>query len=386
MIATNQLNWAHFIAGQSGSVSLSMGPPGSAKTAMHEALARAKGRRFQALRLNELIPEDIGGFPIRSTLEFGGKSYEVMRRLPDERLMRCLLEPTVLMIDELTTTGGSMQAAALQLMNEGVGKYLALLAGDASLYDRDRTWIFAAANPVELAASGVNLTKPMVNRLWIGKWHTDFDAWHEGMENGGDFPAPNVPVLPDNWTDFVPHWTQLVSRFCRKQPQLREVMPEESSEGEQPYPTIRSWYNLARALAAGDSVNANPSTMNDLAQGFVGEGTALQFMEWLSQQDIPDPESILANPSSLVLPRRGDQPLAILGAIATAVKRNRTEDRWESFVDVLEVAYDTHPEYAISYLGIAQALKPTGYLPKKRASANYREMVKLAAEQGKVKA
>lgn len=377
------LNHAHFIVGQSGTVAASEGPPGSAKTASHEALAIATKRRFQSYRLDELIPEDIGGYPVRDELEFGGKKFPVMRRLPDERLLRCLLEPSVVLIDELTNVGGAMQAAALQLINDGIGKYLAQLAGDPSLYSKDRTWIFAAFNPIEQAASGNPLTPPLVNRMWIGKWQTDFETWHAGMERGLKFEAPSVPILPENWRDTLPHYGRVVSQFLRVRNELREAIPDDPMAMTKPYPTIRSWANVARALAAADSVSAGEEVIAEICTGLVGEGAGLELAQWMSQKDVPDPEVILANPAGLVLPRAASMPVVILGAVVNAVRTNKTPDRWERAIDVLEVAYPQAPEFAVSYLGVLLAQKPQGHLPKRRTSDVYKEMSGLVMEGAK---
>ncbi len=64
------------------------------------------------------------------------------------------LTPSVILFDELTNAGHAIQAAALQLMQDGI----------------PGCWMYAAANPPDLAAAGVDLTPPMVNRLCILQW------------------------------------------------------------------------------------------------------------------------------------------------------------------------------------------------------------------------
>lgn len=62
-----QINWAHWIAGQAGVIPLSLGIPGVAKTASHQALAQATGRTFHAYMLDQSLPEDLGGYKVMDT-------------------------------------------------------------------------------------------------------------------------------------------------------------------------------------------------------------------------------------------------------------------------------------------------------------------------------
>ena len=57
-----------------------------------------------------------------------------------------------------------------------------------------------------------------------------------------------------------------------------------------------------------------------LVEGAVGDGAALEFLAWLEHLDLPDPEAVLADPDSFVLPERSDRAFAVL----TAVRRSRS--------------------------------------------------------------
>jgi hypothetical protein len=43
---------------------------------------------------------------------------------------------------------------------------------------------------------------------------------------------------------------------------------------------------------------------------------------------LPDPEAVLADPESFVLPDRGDRAFAALSSVASAVASNPTAERW----------------------------------------------------------
>src|SRR5262245_32949922 len=155
-----QTNWAYWIAGQAGVIPVALGMPGVAKTESTRALANSTGRMFLPVMLDQILPEDLGGYPVVRQFEHNGQALDVVQRVHDEKFIRARLEPSVMLIDELTNVGHAQQAAALQLMAEGI----------------QCCWIFAAANPPEQAAAGVELTPPMVNRLCILNWEIDRDA------------------------------------------------------------------------------------------------------------------------------------------------------------------------------------------------------------------
>jgi MoxR-like ATPase len=115
-----QTNWAYWVAGQAGVIPIALGMPGVAKTESTRALAYAARRRFLPVMLDQVLPEDLGGYPVVKEIDHDGRRVEVMRRVLDEKFVMARLEPSVMLIDELTNTGHSTQAAALQLMAEGI--------------------------------------------------------------------------------------------------------------------------------------------------------------------------------------------------------------------------------------------------------------------------
>jgi hypothetical protein len=347
---TQQLNFAHWIAGQAGVIPLSLGIPGVAKTEMHRAMAKAAGRVFRALMLDQCLPEDLGGYPVVRQIGCNGSAVDVMAKVHDERFVRCRLEPSVLLIDELTNVGHSTQAAALQVMAEGI----------------EGCWIYAAANPIDKAAAGVDLTPPMVNRLCVLQWETDREAVLKGWRHGFVFPEPSIPILPDNWRDFCPKWGTLLAMFIERFPDLLEAFPHDLAKASEPWPSPRSWTNVGLLRAAGESIGASDETLAKMDVGCVGLGAASQWQHWLEEQGLPDPEWLLEHPSRLVLPRRGDMAIAIISSVFNRVRSVRTPDRWEAACDVLEHAYAQQAEVAMAALGSVWKLKPDGYSPRNR--------------------
>src|SRR5262245_60480797 len=152
MNQTSSVNRAFYIAGQAGVVPVGLAMPGVGKTAGVSALARAVGRYFASVMLDQCLPEDLGGFPIVQDLTAAdGGTFRAMAKIADERFIRCRMEPSILLVDELTNCPNTTQAAALELVCSGI----------------PGCWLFACANPIEQAAAGVDLTPPMVNRVCV---------------------------------------------------------------------------------------------------------------------------------------------------------------------------------------------------------------------------
>jgi hypothetical protein len=67
---------------------------------------------------------------------------------------------------------------------------------------------------------------------------------------------------------------------------------------------------------------------------------------WLTEMDLPDPEAVLADPGSFVLPERGDRAYAALAAVAAAVAALPTPERWVAGWQVLGAVAATAPDVA----------------------------------------
>jgi hypothetical protein len=357
---STQANWAPLIAGQAGVVPLSLGIPGVAKTAFFEALSQATQRRFIPYMLDQSLPEDLKGYPLVQDIEANGRTVRAMVHVLEEARLRAELEPSVVLLDELTCAGHSIQAAALQWVNN----------------PSPNTWMFAAANPPDKAAAGVDLTPPMVNRLCVIPWETPIEAIRQGWRNGLEFPAPEIPLVPSNWRDHLPKWGLLVDDFIQRFPDRMEAYPTDPAKASEPYPTPRSWTNVVKVLAAAESVSANKSVRRLLVHGCAGDGAGAEFMTFLDTQALPDPEDILSDPQTLTLPRRGDLAVAIVRSVLACVESDNSIPRWERCCDVFETTYQQNKEVAMAGYGKLWKLKPELHQPAQRNGA-FAEMDRL---------
>ena len=192
----------------------------------------------------------------------------------------------------------------------------------------------AAANPVEQAAGGWDLSHPLANRFLHIESGADPNAYVSGMLSG--FPEPEALTLPEAWRAHIPTERAKVAAFIKARPQLLLVVPGDAGKASRGWPSPRSWDALARALAAAKGVDAPEDVRLPLAGGAVGDAAAHEYLVWERELDLPDPETLLANPAKFELPRRGDKAFAILSSVAAAAVSNLTERRWSAACEIIE--------------------------------------------------
>ncbi len=116
----------------------------------------------------------------------------------------------------------------------------------------------------------------------------------------------------------------------------------------------------ARLMAAAGAAGAGDEARSALIRGAVGDGAGVEFLAWLIEMDLPDPEQVLADPASFRLPERGDRAYAVLAAIAAAVAASPTPDRWAAGWQVLGRAADGAPDVAAVAARVLARCRPDG--------------------------
>ena len=86
----------------------------------------------------------------------------------------------------------------------------------------------------------------------------------------------------------------------------------------------------------------------------------MEFLAWLVEMDLPDPEQVLADPASFRLPERGDRAYAALAAIAAAVAADPAPERWTAGWQVLGLAADAAPDVAAVAARVLARCRPDG--------------------------
>jgi hypothetical protein len=196
-----------------------------------------------------------------------------------------------------------------------------------------------ASNAVEWAAGGQEIQPPMANRLWHGQFPMDHGTWCEMMLR--DFPPPSdLPVLPADYLRQHHHRQRaLIAAYVKSAGRDAWLSPpDDPIRRSGAWASGRTWYLASRLLAAIEAVSPGDRVLQSAAlSGLVGS-QALPFLEYSENLNLPDPEDILKNPRSLVLPDRTDRAYAICYSLVGAVLNNTSRDRWQAAMIALGVA------------------------------------------------
>jgi len=314
------------------------GFPGVGKTEFTKSLEAGFSRAGIKCKVFILVgsirePQDFGGFPVSTP--------DGVRLLPMAwaRDAKRLAEDgylVIVLLDELTTVPPTTQAAMLRLLTENV-------CGELQLPDyepgKGGVVYLCASNAVEWAAGGQEIQAPMANRLWHGEFPMDHDTWCDMMVS--DFPAPSdLPVLPGDYLREHHHRQRsLIAAYVKAAGRDAWLAPpDDPARRSGAWPSGRTWYLASRLLAAIEAVSPGNRLLQGAAlAGLVGD-QALPFLEYRETLNLPDPEDILKDPRSLVLPDRTDRAYAVCSSLVGAVLNNKTPERWQAAMIALGVA------------------------------------------------
>jgi hypothetical protein len=321
------------------------GAPGTGKTSTIRAMAEKMGWPCETVIASIREPSDFAGLPV--VVGHG------VRFAPPGWAQR-LAEAGrgLLFLDELSTAPPAVQAALLRVVLERV-------VGDLAL--PEDVAVVAAANPPEQAADGWDLSAPLANRLCHLAWEIDPRAVADGLAGG--WAPPNVPALPGRWEAGVGLARGLVAAFLHVRPALACAPPADAASAGRGWPSPRTWDMAARLLAAGDAAETGEEARSALVRGCVGEGAGVEFLAWLVEMDLPDPEAVLADPASFVLPKRGDRAYAAVAAVAAVVAADPTPQRWVAGWQVLGQAASGAPDVAAVAARTLARCRPDGIPP-----------------------
>jgi len=125
----------------------------------------------------------------------------------------------------------------------------------------------------------------------------------------------------------------------------------------------------ARLQCAAQAANADQLVVSVVVRGSVGAGAGVEYLTWLEEADLPDPEAVLADPDGFVLPERGDRAYAALTSVAAAVAADPTPDRWARGWQAFGKAAGAAPDVAaIAARTLARCRPPEASLPPELAT------------------
>jgi hypothetical protein len=327
------------------------GAPGTGKTSALRAMATARGWPCEVVIASIREPSDFAGLPvvIEGGVRFAPPTWA--RRLAEAGR-------GLLFLDELSTAPPAVQAALLRVVLERV-------VGDLPL--PDEVAVVAAANPPEQAADGWDLSPPLANRFCHLDWDVEARGFARGIAAG--FAPPHVPDLAPGWESRLPVSNGLVGAFALVRPALVCAPPTDRAAAGRGWPSPRSWEMAARLHTAAVAADVSGEAVSALIRGSVGDGPGVEFLSWIAEMDLPDPESVLADPNGFSLPERGDRAYAVLSSVAGAVAAEPTPERWSAGWRVVVRAAESAPDVAAMAARVLAACRPPGASPPSEIKA-----------------
>ncbi|MFE4790680.1 AAA family ATPase [Streptomyces sp. NPDC056756] len=304
------------------------GEPGIGKTAALTQLAASLGLPLTTVIASVHEPSDFSGLPV-----VGDDPAEqgVPMAPPDWAVRLVRAGRGLLFLDELSTAPPAVQAALLRLVLER-------RIGTLRLPPEVR--IVAAANPRSSAADGWELSPPLANRFVHLQWTHDHEVVVRGL--GGTWPRATLPRLdPERLPEAVDFARRAVCGLLAARPKLVHQLPSGESRRGGPWPSPRSWDMTLRLIAFATAAGSSREVLSLLVRGTVGDGPGLELLASLDRMDLPDPESLLADPAAAVLPERGDLRQAVLDGVVAAVRGRPEKSRWDAAWALLARALET---------------------------------------------
>ncbi|MEM7326122.1 MAG: MoxR family ATPase [Actinomycetota bacterium] len=330
------------------------GAPGTGKSSVVRDLADAMGWPCEVVIASIREPSDFAGLPV---VVDGGVDFAP----PGWATSLAAAGRGLLFLDEISTAPPAVQAALLRVVLERT-------VGDLRL--PEDVVVVAAANPPDQAADGWDLSAPLANRFCHLQWVTDAATVAQGFTAG--FTKPVVPNLEESAEVLTARLAKAraeVATFLAIRPGVVTAPPTDRAAAGRAWPSPRTWEMAAGLVAAARSAQADGEVVAALVGGCVGDGPGIEFLSWLSELDLPDPELLLADPAGFELPGRGDRAYAVLTAVAAAVAANPTIPRWEAGWQVLGRAGEQAPDVAALAARILVSCRPDGAPTPDQAAA-----------------
>ena len=324
------------------------GDPGIGKTTTVERHAHAAGWATETVIASLHDPTDIGGLPVLTPAGVVLEPPAWARRTAERDT------DTLVFFDEINTAAPATQNALMRVVLSGH-------VGDLDLGARAR--FAAAANPAAQNSGAWDLSAPLANRFAHLSWPLSVDEWAAGYLAG--WPEPEPPKCPEPDPARVSYHRAMQSAFIRRRPNLLCSVPDafaqtaDDTAGGHGWPSPRTWERTAVCLAAADAADAHPDVAALITESLVGTAAAAEYLAFVSELDLPDPEALIADPASLVLPERPDQQLACLHAVAAAIAEHNTPARWAKGFEVcIAAARSDAPDIAMVAARTFAAIRP----------------------------
>ncbi|MFE3164968.1 AAA family ATPase [Streptomyces sp. NPDC059224] len=304
------------------------GEPGIGKTAALTQLADSLDLPLTTVIASVHEPSDFSGLPVVGD----DPAVQGVPMAPPDWAVRLVRAGRgLLFLDELSTAPPAVQAALLRLVLERRVGALRLPPG---------VRIVAAANPRSSAADGWELSPPLANRFVHLQWAHDHEVVVRGL--GGTWPRATLPRLdPGKLPAAVDFARRAVCGLLATRPTLVHRLPSGEMRRGGAWPSPRSWDMTVTLVAFAHAAGSSRDVLSLLVRGTVGDGPGLELLASVDRLELPDPETLLADPGAAELPERGDLRQAVLDGVVAAVRERPDRARWDAAWELLVRALDT---------------------------------------------
>ncbi|GAA3451340.1 AAA family ATPase [Dactylosporangium matsuzakiense] len=303
------------------------GEPGIGKSSALQQLADRLAVPMETVIASIHEPSDFAGLPVVGD---DPATQGVPMAPPDWAVRLTRSGIGLVFFDELSSAPPAVQAALLRVVLERRVGSLELPPG---------VRVVAAANPPASAADGWHLSPPLANRFVHLHWTHDPEVVARGL--AGTWPTADIPRIdPRRAASALARARGTLSGFLTARPGLSHHMPSDAEARGGAWPSPRTWEMALRLLTFALASNATREALATALVGAIGDGAGLEFITYLEELDLPDPNRVLADPGAFALPERGDRQLAFLTAVVSAVQSNPSRPRWEAAWTVLAKAVD----------------------------------------------
>lgn len=269
--------------------------PGAAKTDIVEAF----GKKW-ALHVVTLSPGMQGEGAFGTTPVPYSKLVNDIKMMmlgyPAPEYIIDLMDGGIIFIDEISSTDVAMQAPLL-----GIAQ--ARQVGFYKFHPRVR--VFAAGNPIELAANGQELAASVANRFgwfdWVPptaeEWN-DYQMLHSGVDDVDepvqDAKAEEARVMaawPEAWAKALGYVGSFLVRKGRDMLAKCPKIGDPALHGA--WPSHRTWEFGTRALASSYVHGLDKNESEIMVAAFVGGGARDELFHFMDAQDLPDWGAVL---------------------------------------------------------------------------------------------
>jgi MoxR-like ATPase len=367
---------------QAGVPSLLLSQPGAGKTSMARVILEFYGYGVVELVGNDLEVERVRGYPV--PLE--GKIVY----LPDELLSR-LRKGAGLVLSDVTTAPPETLNALLEFIRVG------LVVGERAKFP-----IILSANPEEYMTSGSPLGPALANRVGIyglrvspyaqvkaleearkallGGFRpssldnfftqVEEEGWRRLQEGGWNLPPKlteeDIPLMAEAAALAL----EVASKFLRRQAGYEELSGDVLRDSR-PFFSRRSFSMAISVLATFYALRAKgwkgDGYLPAALSGIIGEGygSSLALMALEGEEDIPDPEEVLADPT--LFPPDTPRGIKMAKAILALAREGRASP--QELQRVLEHLAGLNREVAASFFASAKKAGISITLPSSMVQA-----------------